>query len=179
MIDEIKSLLLNDTWELIPPTADMNILGCKWVLRIKLHADGSLDKLKAQLVAKRFSQEECVDFIKTFSPVIRTSTIRIVLTVTTSKNWPITQLDVKNAFLNDDLQEEVFMTQPLGFEESKFPTHVCRLKKSLYGLKQALRAWYDNFSGFLLEVWLHLQPRRPFTICLSPLSYYIGPSPIC
>lgn len=86
------------TWDLVPPTTAINILGCKWVFRIKLNADGSLDKFKARIVAKGYDQEECINYLETFSPVVRTATIRVVLGIATAKSWPITQLDVKCAF---------------------------------------------------------------------------------
>lgn len=98
MMEEIESIYQNHTWSLTQATKDMNILGCRWVFTMKLKADGSLNKLKARLVAKGFAQEEGVDFTETYSSVVRTSTIRILLVVATSKYWSITQLDVKNAF---------------------------------------------------------------------------------
>lgn len=104
-IEELDSIYQNHTWSLIPATDNMNILGCRWVFTVKLKADGSLDKPKARLVAKAFNQEEGVDFIETYSHVVQTSTILIILFVATSKNWSITQLDIKNAFLHGDLQE--------------------------------------------------------------------------
>ena len=151
MLDELDSIFQNHTWVLTEATKHMNILGCRWVVTVKLHADGTLNRLKTRLVAKGFRQEEGIDFTETYSSVVRTSTIRIVLAVATSKNWSITQLDVKNAFLHGDLKEEVFMIQPPGFEDRAKPNHVCSLKKALYGLKQALRAWFDKFSNYLLE----------------------------
>lgn len=151
MLDELDSIYKNHTWVLTEATTDMNILGCRWVFTVKLNADGTLNKLKARLVAKGFNQEEGVDFTETYSPVVRTSTIRIVLAVATSKSWSVTQLDVKNAFLHGDLQEEVFMIQPPGFEDASKPHHACSLRKALYGLKQAPRAWFDKFSRFLLD----------------------------
>lgn len=151
MLEELQSIFQNHTWSLVPPEASMNVLGCRWVFTVKLNADGTLQKLKARLVAKGFNQEEGIDFNETYSPVVRTSTIRIVLTVATAKQWNITQLDVKNAFLHGDLQEQVYMVQPPGFEDHAHPTHVCSLHKALYGLKQAPRAWFDKFSNFLIE----------------------------
>lgn len=95
-------------------------------------------------MAKGFNQVAGFDFNETFSPVIKPTTIRVVLTVALSQGWTVRQLDINNAFLNGDLQEEVYMSQPEGFEDPKHPTHVCRLHKSLYGLKQAPRAWFEK-----------------------------------
>ncbi|XP_039169531.1 uncharacterized mitochondrial protein AtMg00820-like [Eucalyptus grandis] len=121
MIDELEALKLNQTWELVPRSSDMNIVGCKWVFKAKLDAEGNLDKLKARLVAKGYHQEEGVDFAKTFSPVVKQATMRIVLSVAIVKGWFIHQLDVKNAFLHGSLNETVFMEQPLGFVSSTMP----------------------------------------------------------
>lgn len=144
-------LTQNGTWSLVPATPNMHVLGYRWIFTVKLNEDGTLDKLKARLVAKGYAQEEGVDYIETYSPVVRTSTIRVVLSVATAKDWMITQLDVKNVFLHGELQEEVFMEQPPGFEDPAFPHHVCRLNKALYGLKQAPRAWFNKFTNFLHE----------------------------
>jgi len=151
MKEEMDALQQNHTWILIPQTTDMNVIGCKWVFKTKLASDGSLDRLKARLVAKGFHQEEGVDFTETFSPVVKHATIRLVLSVAMMNQWPIHQLDVKNAFLHGTLTETVYMEQPPGFIQSQTPNHVCLLKKSLYGLRQAPRAWFDKFSTFLLE----------------------------
>ena len=140
-----------ETWSLILYSPDMHVLGCKWVFRTKLNADGSLDKLKARLVAKGFDQEEGIDYLETYSPVVRTATVRTVLHVATIMGWEIKQMDVKNAFLHGDLTETVYMMQPAGFVDPAKPDHVCHLHKSLYGLKQSPRAWFDKFSTYLLE----------------------------
>ncbi|KAG7578201.1 Integrase catalytic core [Arabidopsis thaliana x Arabidopsis arenosa] len=149
--EEINRVHMLSTWSLVPPSEDMNILSSKWVFKTKLKPDGSVDKLKARLVAKGFDQEEGLDYLETFSPVVRTATIRLVLDVSTAKGWPIKQLDVSNAFLHGELQEPVYMYQPTGFIDPQKPSHVCRLTKALYGLKQAPRAWFDTFSNFLLD----------------------------
>jgi len=106
---------------------------------------------KAQLVAHSFSQQEGIDYLETFSPVVKPTMI-LVLTIVVSYGWNIHQLDVHNAFLNGILQEEVYMAQPPGFVDSAMSSHVCCLHKSLYGLKQAPRAWYNRLSEFLLSI---------------------------
>ncbi|GKD69176.1 retrovirus-related pol polyprotein from transposon TNT 1-94 [Tanacetum coccineum] len=111
---------------------------------------GDVLKNKARLVAKGYRQEEGIDFEESFAPVARIEAIRIFIANAATKNMIIYQMDVKTAFLNGDLQEEVFVSQPEGFEDQDNPTHVYRLKKALYGLKQAPRAWYDTLSKFLL-----------------------------
>ena len=148
---EMETIHMLHTWTLVPPTEDMNILNSRWVFKTKLKPDGTVDKLKARLVAKGFEQEEGLDYLETFSPVVRTATIRMVLDVATKKKWPIKQLDVSNAFLHGELKEPVFMSQPPGFIDPTRPSHVCRLTKALYGLKQAPRAWFNTFSNFLIE----------------------------
>ncbi|GKA30076.1 ribonuclease H-like domain-containing protein [Tanacetum coccineum] len=110
------------------------------------------NRYKARLVANGRSQQFGVDCNETFSPVVKLATIRMVLSLALSRNWPIHQLDVKNAFLNGDLSETVYMYQPLGFVDARFPQHVCRLQRPLYGLKQALRAWFERFAGYALRV---------------------------
>lgn len=119
--------------------------------RTKLNADGTLDKLRARLVAKGFHQEEGVDYLETYSPVVRTTTVRLVLHAAIVMQWDLKQLDVKNVFLHGDLNETVYMVQPAGFVDKEKPDHVWHLYKSIYGLKQSPRAWFDKFSTYLLE----------------------------
>ncbi|GJS19722.1 ribonuclease H-like domain-containing protein [Tanacetum coccineum] len=119
-----------------------------WLFKHKFHADGTLSHYKARLVANGSSQQLGVDFDKTFSPIVKPATIRTVLSLVVSRKWPIHQLDVKNAFLNGDLSKTVYMHQPPGFVDARFPNHVFHLQRSLYGLKQAPRAWFQRFAGY-------------------------------
>ena len=119
---------------------------------MKLHSDGSIAKYKARLVAKGFHQQPGMDFIETFSPVIKPATVRLVLGIAVSLNWSIRQLDVSNAFLHGYLKEEVYMQQPQGYVNPFKPHYVCKLPKSLYGLKQAPRAWFERFTSQLLHL---------------------------
>lgn len=148
---EIDNMEETETYSLVPPEEGQNPIGCGWVYKTKLNADGTVLKLRSRLVARGNQQEEGLDFLETFSPVVRTATIRIVLHVAVIKKWQIKQLDVQNAFLHGDLKETVYMVQPPGFEDKTRHDYVCKLKKAIYGLKQAPRAWFDKFSTFLLE----------------------------
>ncbi|KAM1781960.1 hypothetical protein ACFX11_040472 [Malus domestica] len=154
MQEEINALHGQGTWSLVPLPVHKNLVGCKWVFKIKRHSDGSIARHKARLVAKGFSQEPGIDYNDTFSPVVKPTTVRIVLALTAHFKWSLRQLDVKNAFLHGILQEEVYMAQPLGFEDPSNPFLVCKLHKSLYGLKQAPRAWNDHFTTFLILPYL-------------------------
>ena len=140
MQDEFYALPNNNTWDLVCRSSAQNLVGCKWVFRIKRNPDGSIDRYKARLVAKGFHQCPGCDYTKTFSPVVKPVTIRIVLTLAVRQGWSLRQLDVNNVFLQGTLKEEVFMLQPPGFVNKNFPDHICRFKKALYRLKQALRA---------------------------------------
>ncbi|CAM8975032.1 unnamed protein product [Rhodiola kirilowii] len=106
MTEEINALLKNQTWVLVPPSPTQHVVGSKWIFRIKRHSDGSVERYKARLVAKGFHQQYGIDYGETYSPVIRPATIRTVLCLAVSRNWPLRQLDVKNAFLHSYLQED-------------------------------------------------------------------------
>ncbi|GJS39754.1 retrovirus-related pol polyprotein from transposon TNT 1-94 [Tanacetum coccineum] len=150
MQDEIHEFDRLDVWELVPPPDCAMIIALKWIYKVKLDEYGDVLKNKARLVAKGYRQEEGLDFEESFAPVARLEAIRIFLANAASKNMTVYQMDVKTAFLNGELKEEVYVSQPEGFVDPDRPHHVYRLKKALYGLKQAPRAWYDTLSKFLL-----------------------------
>jgi hypothetical protein len=144
MEEEMHALDLNHTWDLVHKPTGTSIVGCRWVFTVKQNPDGTVDRLKARLVAKGFTQTYGLDYTETFSPVAKLNSIRIIISLAANLDWPLHQLDVKNAFLHGDLNETVYMAQPPGFESKG--EYVCHLKKSIYGLKQSPRAWFDKFS---------------------------------
>ena len=152
---EFDALLHNHTWTLVPSHPSQNLIGYKWVFRVKRKADGSIERHKAQLVAKAFHQQSGVDYDETYSPVIKPTTVRIVLSIAISSGWSLRQIDIQNAFLHSTLSEEVFMSQPPGYQHPLYPTHVCKLQKAIYELKQAPRAWFSRLSTKLLELGFH------------------------
>ena len=152
MASEFDALQRQHTWSLVPSCSNQNLVGCRWVYKIKRNTDGSVSRYKARLVAKGFHQKAGVDFDETFSPVVKLPTVRIILSLAAQNQWPFLQLDVSNAFLHGLLKESVYMAQPLGFIDSAHPSQVCKLHKSLYGLKQAPRAWFERFTSHLLTL---------------------------
>ena len=132
----------------LPPRR--KLVQCKWVYKTKFTADGSPLKYKAILVAKGYSQFHGIDYNETFTPVAKMDSIRLALAIAASKQWEVHHMDVKCAFLNGDLTEEIYMKKPQGFDTN--PSLLCRLRKSLYGLKQAPRAWYAKIDSFLLSL---------------------------
>ncbi|KAJ9547961.1 hypothetical protein OSB04_020504 [Centaurea solstitialis] len=150
MCEEYDALVKNATWELVPTDGIANLVDSKWVYRIKRHSDGSIDRYKARLVAKGFQQRPGMDYQETFSPVVKPTTVRLVLSIAVHYGWSLRQLDVNNAFLQGKLSETVFMNQPPGFVNSDYPSYVCKLHKAIYGLKQAPRAWYHELRQFLI-----------------------------
>ena len=135
----MESLISNRTWKLVdlPPGCKSKTIGCKRVLRKKLKLDGLIDKFKTRLLAKGFKQKADLDFFDTVSPVTRITSIRLLIVIVATFDLKIHQMDVKTAFLNGDLEEKIYMDQPIGFVEPGQESKVCKLTKSLYGLKQA------------------------------------------
>jgi hypothetical protein len=150
MEEEMASLDKNEAWDLVElPTGRMPI-GSKWVFKKKLNAEGKVEKYKARLVAKGYSQVEGIDFGEIFSPVAKLTSIRFFLSVAAAFDFEIEQMDVKTTFLHGDLEEEIFMKQPEGYAVKGKKELVCKLKKSLYGLKQSPRMWYQKFDTYML-----------------------------
>ena len=126
-------------------------MGCKWVFTVKHKADGSIERFKARLVAKGYTQTYGINYQETFAPVAKMNSNWVLLSLAANLKWPLQQLDVKNAFLHGDLEEEVYMDPPPGFENMFEKGKVYKLKSSVYGLKQLPRTWFDRFLRFLLQ----------------------------
>ena len=158
MQSEMDSIHRNGTWELCELPKGKNVIGTKWVYKIKRKSDGSIDRYKARLVAKGYAQQYGIDYEETFAPTSRMTTIRTVVALAAHRGWKVHQLDVKTAFLNGDLQEEVYVKQPPGFAMKGKEHMVCRLNKALYGLKQAPRAWYEKIHKHLIALGFTCSP---------------------
>ena len=163
MKDELEALAKNGTWEITSLPIGKKAVGCKWIYKIKHKSDGSLDKYKARLIAKGFTQAYGIDYKETFAPVAKMNTIRVLLSLAVNHSLPLFQMDVANAFLQGDLEEEVYMEVPPGFSHQD--NKVCKLKKAIYGLKQSPRAWYAKLSSTLLD--------HDFKKCNSDSSLFV------
>ncbi|KAJ9549796.1 hypothetical protein OSB04_022339 [Centaurea solstitialis] len=151
MQEELNQFERLGVWRLVPRPKNKTIIDLKWIFKNKKDEDGIVTRNKARLVAKGFKQQAGIDYDETFAPVARIEAIRIFLAYAAHKNFTVYQMDVKRAFLNGELKEEVYVTQPEGFVDHTKPNHVYILDKALYGLKQAPRAWYDHLSNALLD----------------------------
>jgi hypothetical protein len=146
------ALLANHTWDLVPRPHGTNVVTGKWLFRHKLTSDDSIDRYKARWVLQGFTQRPGVDYDETFNPVVKFAIVCAVLSLALSRNWVIHQLDVKNANLHNTLTETVYCSQPIGFVDGVNPDLVCRLNRSLYGLKPAPWAWYSRFTTYLASI---------------------------
>lgn len=138
---------------MVPLPQEKKPIGSKWVYEVKLHPDGSLERCKARLVAKGYNQKYGVDYEEIFFPVVKMKSVRCLISLAASKKWDLFQLDVNNAFLHGDLSEEVYMLVPKGM--AKPDKLVCRLRKSIYGLKQSSRKWFEKLAAELLAQGIH------------------------
>ncbi|GKC55951.1 retrovirus-related pol polyprotein from transposon TNT 1-94, partial [Tanacetum coccineum] len=151
MQEELNQFVANDVWELVPLPISQSIIGTKWVFRNKLDENGIVSRNKDRLVAQGYNQQEGIDYDETYAPVARLESIRILLVIACTNDFKLSQMDVKSAFLNGFINEEVYVAQPPGFIDFQKPNYVYKLKKALYGLKQAPKAWYDRLIAFLIK----------------------------
>jgi hypothetical protein len=149
MQEELNNFTRNEVWHLVP-RPNQNVVGTKWVFCNKQDEHGVVTRNKARLVAKGYSQVEGLDFGEIYAPVARLESIRILLAYATYHGFKLYQMDVKSAFLNGPIKEEVYVEQPPSFEDNEYPNHVYKLSKALYGLKQAPRSWYECLRDFLI-----------------------------
>ncbi|KAI9178342.1 hypothetical protein LWI28_025344 [Acer negundo] len=145
----MKALQKNSTWEMVELPLNKKIVGCKWVFTVKYKSNGTIDRYKAGLVSKGYTQTYEIDYQETFAPMAKMNDVRVILSLTVNLDWPLQQFDVKNVFLHGDLIKEVYMDPPSGFTPKE--AKVCKLKKALYGLKQSLRTWFDRLSYSMKE----------------------------
>jgi hypothetical protein len=161
MQEDIYSIHVNDTWELTELPHDMKKIGTKWFYKTKYNCDGSVERHKERLDAKGFTQRYGIDYKETFAPVARHEIVRMMISFTTHKKWSIHHMDVKSAFLNGYLEEEVFVEQTQGFEVQGKEHQVYKLKKALYGLKKAPRTWYARTNGHFQETGFNRSKSEP------------------
>ena len=152
MESEMKSLNDSDVWDIVPLPSGKKAVGSKWVYKIKTGADGTIERYKARLVAQGFTQQYGADYDETFSPVVRMEPFRVLIALSVQYGFKLHHVDVTTAFLNGDLEEEVYMKQPKGFATEGEEGSVCKLKKSLYGLKQSSRCWNTTLDCHLKEM---------------------------
>jgi len=151
MESEMHSHAKNGTWELMDLPEGRKPIKCKWLYKVKYNQDGSIEKFKARLVAKGYSQVPGVDFKETFSPTVRFESVRFLLALAAAPGLELHQVDIKTAFLNGDVEEELYMEQPEGYVVPGEERKVCRIRRALYGLKQAPRQWYQRLEEWLVD----------------------------
>ena len=151
MNEKIKSMADNDVWDIVPLPKGARPIGRKWIFKTKRDSKGNVEKYKARLVAKGFTQKEGIDYKETFSPVSLKDSLRIILALVAHFDLELHQMDVKTAFLNGDIEETIYMVQPENYVSGDAKSMVCKLKKSIYGLKQASRQWYYKFHNVIIS----------------------------
>src|ERR1044072_4091935 len=151
MQEELGQFKIKEVWNLVPRPEGFNVIGTKWIFKNKSDENGHVTKIKARLVAQGYTHIEGVDFEETFAPVARLESIRLLLGVGCLLKFRMYQMDVKSSFLNGYLNEEVYVEQPKGFVDPFFREHAYKLRKALYGLNQAPRAWYERLTEFLIN----------------------------
>lgn len=151
MNEEYASLLQNGTWEVIDLPPNRKPVSCKWIYKIKYDSQGNIDRYKARLVARGFTQRYGINFTETFSPVAKFDSIRTLLSIVAVDDLEMVQFDVRTGFLHGKIDEELYMIQPPHFKDKNHPQRVCRLKKSIYGLRQASRVWNQWFHQFIMK----------------------------
>lgn len=151
MQEELLEFDRNEVCEMVPKPENVNVIGTKWIFRNKTDESGNIIRNMARLVAQGYSQVEGLDYEETFAPVTRLESIRLLIAMACDLKFKLYQMDVESAFLNDNIKEEVYISQPKGIEDPFHLKYVLKLKKALYGLKQAPRAWYERLYEFLIN----------------------------
>jgi hypothetical protein len=152
MMEECSSIMKNDFWDIVPRHEGKSVVTSRWLYKLKYVADGSIEKYKDHFVARGFSQVEGFDYDEISTLVARYTSIRAMISIAAEMGWKMHQMDVKTTFLNGLIEEEVYIEKPLGFEMQGRESHVCKLKKELYGMKQAPRAWYSRIDAYLQQL---------------------------
>lgn len=164
MDSELSSLQKNHTWSLVDLPEGRKVIDNKWIFKLKHNSAGDIERFKARLVVRGFTQQHGIDYLETFSPVVKLTSVRLILAIAASHSLKLKQFDVETAFLYGSLDEEIYMRQPKGYEDRT--ERVCKLNKSLYGLKQASRIWNQKFTNFLQTF--------QFKVCASDNCVFVG-----
>jgi adenine-specific DNA methylase len=172
MDEEMVALDVNVTWELVALPKDKKIIGHKWVYKVKHNANGSMNIYKTKFIAKGYAKTYGIDYEETYSLLAKMIIVKVIIATIVAKGWSSHQMDVKNVFLHGDLQEEVYMEQPLGYVDQTHPNLVYKLKKTLYGLKQAPRAWSNKIGQYLVTNEFQTSS-VDFTLCVKKIDHGI------
>ena len=153
ILEELAAIKEAGMWELVDPSPGIrNVVGCHFILQKKHGVDGHVTRYKAHLVAQGFSQREGIDYSETFTPVIKSASLWVFLAICAHHGWKVCQMDIKSAYLNGSISEDIYMQQPRGYEEKGGENKIAKLKKGLYGLKQAGQEWYAMLHDFLIQL---------------------------